>query len=172
MTKRRGKASKGKKGKEPLNHSISKKGVNKLIKKNKKSRRTSETSTLKVAHSTSRSDLVNGPTCASASTSIPLVNDPKKHEKTEGKKYESGFIFMCNGKTKLECYQYRVFGLPKGKIEVVKHINPDMKLFLFDTDSKLLYGIYQATSKGALDLEPNAFNGQFQAQVRKTTLIV
>ncbi|XP_038891726.1 uncharacterized protein LOC120081120 [Benincasa hispida] len=166
MTKRRGKASKGKKGKEPpLNLSMSKKGVNKLAKK-KKSRKTSETSTLKVAHSTSRSNLVNGPTCASVSTSNPLVNDQKKHEKTEGEKYPSGFIFMCNGKTKPECYQYRVFGLPKGKIEVVKNISPDTKLFLFDTDSKLLYGIYEATSKGALDLEPTAFNGQFQAQVK------
>lgn len=165
MTKRRGKALKGK---ERLNHS--KKGANKLINK-KKARKMSRASTLKVAHTASREDLVNGPTCASVSTSIPPVDDREKHEKVEGNEGTSGFIFMCNGKTKPECYQYRVFGLPKGKIEVVENINPDTKLFLFDTDLKLLYGIYQATSNGALDLEPTAFNGQFQAQVRKTTLI-
>ncbi|XP_016901558.2 uncharacterized protein LOC103494640 isoform X1 [Cucumis melo] len=160
MTKRRGKALKGK---ERLNHS--KKGANKLINK-KKARKMSRASTLKVAHTASREDLVNGPTCASVSTSIPPVDDREKHEKVEGNEGTSGFIFMCNGKTKPECYQYRVFGLPKGKIEVVENINPDTKLFLFDTDLKLLYGIYQATSNGALDLEPTAFNGQFQAQVK------
>ncbi|XP_011653007.1 uncharacterized protein LOC101205772 isoform X2 [Cucumis sativus] len=162
MTKKRGKASKGKKGEEPLDHS--KKGANELIKK-KKSRKMSKASILNVGYTTIE-DLVNGPTCASISTSIPPGNDQKKHEKVEGNKGTSGFIFMCNGKTKPECYQYRVFGLPKGKIEVVKNINSDTKLFLFDIDLKLLYGIYQATGNGALDLEPTAFNGQFQAQVK------
>lgn len=163
MAKRRGKASKGEEG--PLNL-ISNKGVKKHIKKKKKPRKTHETSNLKVAHSTTRQEPVSVPTYASVTASIPLGNDQKKQKEMKGKKDAFGFIFMCNGKTKLECYQYRVFGLPKGKIEVVKNISPDAKLFLFDTDSKLLYGIYEATSKGALDLEPTAFNGQFQAQVR------
>ena len=125
MTKKRGKASKGKKGEEPLDHS--KKGANELIKK-KKSRKMSKASILNVGYTTIE-DLVNGPTCASISTSIPPGNDQKKHEKVEGNKGTSGFIFMCNGKTKPECYQYRVFGLPKGKIEVVKNINLTLSYF-------------------------------------------
>lgn len=168
MAKRRGKASKGKE--QPSNSSISNKGVKKIIKKKKKSKKTNETSNSKVVHSTSKRDLVSAPH-ASVTPSILLGNDRENQNEKEGKNHSSGFIFMCNGRTKPECYEYRVFGLPKGKIDVVKNINHNTKLFLFDTDAKLLYGIYQATSKGALDLEPTAFNGKFQAQVRKTIIV-
>jgi len=77
----------------------------------------------------------------------------------------SGFIFMCNRITKPECYKYRVFGLPAGRKSDVEKINPGAYLFLFDTDVKLLYGIYMATSTGKLEIEPLAFGHKFPAQV-------
>ncbi|XP_027190354.1 uncharacterized protein [Cicer arietinum] len=78
----------------------------------------------------------------------------------------SGFIFMCNRMTKPECYRYRVFALPAGRKHVVERINLGTHLFLFDTDVKLLYGLYSATSTGMLNIEPLAFGGRFPAQVR------
>jgi hypothetical protein len=84
---------------------------------------------------------------------------------TETRDGLAGFIFMCNRMTKPECYRYRVFALPAGRRHIVERINPGTYLFLFDTDVKLLYGTYLATSTGMLNIQPSAFGGRFPAQV-------
>lgn len=76
-----------------------------------------------------------------------------------------GFIFMCNSKTKPQCYQYRVFGLPLGRLETARKVKCGAKLFLYDFEVKLLYGIYEATTSGHLNIQPNAFGGRFPSQV-------
>ncbi|KAJ0986719.1 hypothetical protein J5N97_005075 [Dioscorea zingiberensis] len=78
----------------------------------------------------------------------------------------SGFIFICSKKTKEECYVNCVFGLPRNQLELVERINPGTRLFLFDFDEKLLYGIYHAITWGGADLVPGAFSGRFPAQVK------
>ncbi|KAK9279834.1 hypothetical protein L1049_013516 [Liquidambar formosana] len=81
-----------------------------------------------------------------------------------------GMIFMCSSKTKKDCYRYKVLGLPASKKEIVSKIYKGMRLFLFDCDLKLLYGIYKAAGPGGYNLEPKAFNSAFPSQVRFTVL--
>ncbi|XAR60600.1 hypothetical protein NMG60_11034039 [Bertholletia excelsa] len=92
-------------------------------------------------------------------------------KKKKSKRAESmGMIFMCNAKTKKDCYRYRVLGLPANKRDTVEKVYKGMRLFLFDVDLRLMYGIYKAAGPGGYNIEPQAFKSAFPSQVRFTIL--
>ncbi|KAK9156271.1 hypothetical protein Sjap_003751 [Stephania japonica] len=68
-----------------------------------------------------------------------------------------GAIFMCNRATMKECLKRKLFGLPPSGTGFVKKVKAGMVLFLFEYEERKLYGVYQATSDGAINIVPNAF---------------
>lgn len=68
-----------------------------------------------------------------------------------------GAIFMCNRMTKKECLERKLFGLPSRLAGFLKKVKAGMVLFLFEHEERKLYGVFEATSDGALNIIPNAF---------------
>lgn len=98
----------------------------------------------------------------------------KKQNTGSGSLPEYGAIFMSNSVTKKECLRQKIFGLSSTKCNFVKHIKAGMILFLFEYESRELYGVFEACSDGAMNIVPDAFRSSglhCPAQVWKTCMV-
>ncbi|XP_021740146.1 B2 protein-like [Chenopodium quinoa] len=84
-----------------------------------------------------------------------------------------GAIFMASNSTRKECFEREIFGLPSEYADFVMKVKNGMPLFLFDFQERMLYGVFEATSDGAMNIVPDAYrstsNRKFPAQVRFST---
>ncbi|GAB4829603.1 hypothetical protein Ancab_019271 [Ancistrocladus abbreviatus] len=93
----------------------------------------------------------------------------KKQNGASGEVPEFGAIFMSNRSSKKLCFRKKLFGLPASFASFVEQIKAGMLLFLFEYEKRELYGVYQASSDGAVNHSSNVFTSsgnRFPAQVQ------
>lgn len=79
-----------------------------------------------------------------------------------------GAIFMSNRMTIEECFEKKLFGLPYVQSDFVRGVKKGMILFLFEYEERKLYGVFEATSDGKMNINPEAYTSsgkRFPAQV-------
>lgn len=91
--------------------------------------------------------------------------ESSKRKKSSKRVETMGMVFMCSSQTKTDCFRYKVLGLPESKKDQVLKIYTGMRLFLFDVDLRLMYGIFKAVGPGGYNIEPKAFKSEFPSQV-------
>ncbi|KAJ1419283.1 Development/cell death domain [Sesbania bispinosa] len=89
-----------------------------------------------------------------------------------GKYQLGGVIFGCKNSTMQECHSKQLFGLPAQHFSYVKNIDLGLPLFLFNYSDRKLHGIFEASSKGQMYIDPYAWGAdgsertQYPAQVQ------
>jgi DNA modification methylase len=74
-------------------------------------------------------------------------------------------IFVCTNKTEHECLQRMLFGTSKLYADDVLATKLGDILFLLNTDSNVLYGVFRAKSDGRQNIVPEAWKGKYPYQV-------
>ena len=77
-----------------------------------------------------------------------------------------GFIFTCSSKTESECFDRLLFGTDRIYGSVVIRIRKGDLLFLVNTDTDTLYGVFKAISDGGFKIVPEAWKGRYPYQVK------
>lgn len=93
------------------------------------------------------------------STSLTLV-----HRRAQG------FMFMSDNTTVNECLSKNIFGLPGHMMSRMDTISDYSLLFLYNKDVREVFGIFRASGRPGLNLDPTAYAPlSFPAQVRTAT---
>lgn len=79
---------------------------------------------------------------------------------------------LCNRVTKRESFQHKLFGLPGYAATFIKKIRAGMLLFVFEREERKLYGVFEATSDGALNILPNAFPSLLKLRPAQVSMLL
>lgn len=93
-------------------------------------------------------------------TGPPISGPPTPREYRDGRDRRNfdGFIFECSRDTFDECMRLGIFGAPRKLLRDVEHITSyQTPLFLYHLSDKQLYGVFEATSRGAENINPTAW---------------
>jgi len=85
---------------------------------------------------------------------------------TKIKRSVRGYIFVCTQNTQSECFERSIFGSSKAYGSPVLKIRKGDVLFSHNVDTNKLYGVFRATSKGKLNIEPDAWGGKYPYQAK------
>ncbi|XP_056172547.1 uncharacterized protein LOC115685187 isoform X2 [Syzygium oleosum] len=84
----------------------------------------------------------------------PIIPTGVLAHRNLGKNNLGGVIFGCKDNTMKECLSKQLFGLPSSHIAYVNHIEPGLPLFLFNYSDRKLHGIFEAASRGQMNIDP------------------
>jgi hypothetical protein len=69
-----------------------------------------------------------------------------------------GFIFGCSSDTMDECLGKGILGMPAHMKAAAQFIVPGSSVFLFNVTDRLLFGVFEALTPAAMNIEPTAFS--------------
>ena len=80
-----------------------------------------------------------------------------------------GYLFLSSNRTQKECFQKKLFGSTRKFWGWIEEIKIGTSLFLYNVDSKTLFGPFRAASEGKWNIDPAAWENvrplAFPAQV-------
>jgi DNA modification methylase len=76
-----------------------------------------------------------------------------------------GFIFACTRNSQDECFKKMLFGTNRQYGAVAMRVRKGDFLFLLNLDTDVLYGIFRAASDGQMNLNAEAWNGNYPYQI-------
>ena len=80
--------------------------------------------------------------------------------------FDKGFIMLCDDHTEEECLKLSLFGDLARRFQELDEIRPGDIGLLLNMNRDELLGIFRACSKAQLHIEPDAWDGKFEVQVR------
>lgn len=79
---------------------------------------------------------------------------------------ERCFIMLCTSSTERECLGRNLFGDREQRLQYLEAIRPGDIGILLNVSKNVLIGLFKSQSEAQLDIQDDAWNGEFRAQVQ------